>query len=209
MSFDPAELDRSEWSLGRAAFEAIVSSFSGRGPPARILEFGSGASTRGFASTWPDAEIVAVDHDAAYLPTLTDLPASARIRLTVVELKHRVVCGVPTLTYDFNPDGTGFDLALVDGPPRRLGNGRLGALLLAYNALRPGGVVFLDDAYRASELKALSRLSEMTGVRPRFIDVGHGLAMLVRGAPAHAVPAVSIGAGVETLGKAVAAFVRR
>jgi predicted O-methyltransferase YrrM len=209
MSFDPNELDRSGWSLGSAAFEAIVGEVRGRGiEPARILEFGSGASTRAFATTFQNAAIVSVDHDGRWVPELDDLPKREHVDLRVVGLKHRVICGVPTLTYDFDPHGT-FDLALVDGPPRKLGNGRLGALLLAYAALNPGCFVVLDDACRPSELRALARLAEMTGSRPRFIAAGHGLAIVTREAPARVHPAVTVGAGLETLGRAISTALRR
>ena len=208
MSFDTAELDRSGWSLGSEAFAALGKAVVDAGVvPARILEFGSGASTRAFATSFPEAAIVSVDHDGTWVPQLDDLPRRERIDLNVVALKHRVIHGVATLTYDFTPQGL-FDVALVDGPPRRLGNGRLGALLLAYDALRPGGLVVLDDAYRPSELRALARLAEMTGERPRFLDVGHGLAIFRRGAPPKVRPAVSLGAGLETLQRAVASALR-
>lgn len=208
MSFETAELDRSGWSLGSDAFAAVTRAVvEGGVAPTRILEFGSGASTRAFATSFPEASIVSVDHDGTWVPQLDDLPRRERIDLRVVPLKHRVIHGVATLTYDFTPVGL-FDLALVDGPPRRLGNGRLGALLLAYDALRPGGLVVLDDAYRPSELRALARLAEMTGERPRFLDVGHGLALFRRGGAPRMRPAVALGAGLETLQRAVATALR-
>jgi predicted O-methyltransferase YrrM len=209
MAFEESELDRSEWSLGSASFDAIRAEMA-RLPaaPTRILEFGSGASTRAFASLYPEASIVSVDHDGTYVPALSDLANPSRVDLRVVALRHRVICGVPTFTYDFNPEGS-FDVALVDGPPRRLGNGRLGALLLAYSALKPGGIVILDDAYRPSELRALARLGDMTGGRPRFVDVGHGLAVFARGDEPHPMVRVAVGAGVETFGKALSQVLRR
>lgn len=208
MGFEEGELDRSVWSLGSDSFRAIQAEI-GRldAVPERILEFGSGASTRGFATLYPSASIVSVDHDGTWVPELADLPQKERVDLRVVPLRHRVIAGVPTFTYDFDPKGS-FDVALVDGPPRRLGNGRLGAMLLAYAALKPGGIVILDDAYRPSELRTLARLAEMTGGRPRFIDVGHGLAIFTRGADARVRTRVSVGAGIETLGKAVSQALR-
>jgi len=83
----------------------------------------------------------------------------------VVPLAHRVLAGSPTYTYAAHPEGA-FDVALVDGPPRRLGNGRLGALLLAYEALRVGGLAFLDDAHRPSELRVLPAFADLTGSGP-------------------------------------------
>jgi predicted O-methyltransferase YrrM len=208
MAFAVTELDRSGWSLGSEAFAAVTNAVAASGiSPSRILEFGSGASTRAFATSFPDAAVVSVDHDGTWLPQLDDLPRPERVDLHVVSLKLRTIHGVPSVTYDFRPTGA-FDIALVDGPPRRLGSGRLGAMLLAYDALRPGGFVFLDDAYRPSELRAIARLAEMTGERPRFLDVGHGLALFRRGAQPRVRPAVALGAGLETLHRAVAMAIR-
>jgi predicted O-methyltransferase YrrM len=204
VSFDRAELDRSPWSLGSAAFDAVVAHLEvGGRPPQRILEFGSGASTRAFADRFPSADIVAVDHDARFLPALADLPAPERVKVVVTGLRWRVLAGIATWTYDWDPEGV-FDIALVDGPPRSLGNGRLGALILAYAALRPGGLVFLDDATRSSELRCLAALTDLTGARPRFLEAGHGLAVVERRGPLRASPRVTVRSAADSLVTALA-----
>jgi hypothetical protein len=178
--FERAELDGSPVRIGAAAYSVIADEIR----PLRlerILELGSGASTRALAVDFPLAEIVSYDHDSRFIPNLDDLPAH-QTRVEVAPLVYRTVNGIPARTYSCTPEGA-FQAAVVDGPPSWSANGRLGALLLAYNAVVDGGVLFLDDAKRAPELTALAVLRSMSDCDVSVIDVGHGLARIRKRGP--------------------------
>ena len=162
------------WTIGVEGFLGVVAELAAQpAAPRRILEFGSGASTLGLLEVFPDATVVSVEHDLTYQPAIRMCDRS-RSQIIESRLGWRKICGVMCDTYMYNPEGQ-FDAALVDGPPGNRANGRLGAMLIAYQSLRPGGVLILDDAHRPAEMRWAADFTVMTGEPPRFVEAGHGL----------------------------------
>jgi predicted O-methyltransferase YrrM len=163
--------------------------------PRNIVEFGSGVSTRIFASyaaiaakDGDSVRILSIDHDRHWLEEtrrqLGCLELDHHVRLVHAPLTEQQLLGRPIVAYsvpheEFSAEaGTGgFDFCLIDGPPGEVG--RAGSLPLAAPHLSASASIILDDAYRPGEQLALKewyrsykgRLS-----RPRLLLVGcHGL----------------------------------
>jgi hypothetical protein len=129
-----------EWALVVDMFASVS--------PARILEWGSGGSTVGFRERFPDAEIVSIEHDAAWasavqaetgIAPLLHPPASTHVGWekdaeTDPELMRSYVCAAD----DLKP----FDACLIDGRARSFCIGK------SYEVVRPGGITVLHDAQR-------------------------------------------------------------
>lgn len=101
-----------------------------------VIEFGSGLTTAVLACT--SLNVVAHEHDrqwmqksAALLQTI-DNPA-ARVYLS--PLVNGFYSGVRGL----------YDLAVCDGPPRQVSNGRIGLYNVLADVLKPGGKFIIDD----------------------------------------------------------------
>jgi SAM-dependent methyltransferase len=147
----------------------------------RLLEFGSGESTRAFSALLPEVSITSVDQDAEHAAQFDrSRGEGTNVDLHIMPLVDRDVLGLRCRTFDFEPRGA-FDVVLVDGPIGSTPNGRLGSMLLGYQALRPGGLLFLDDGARPDELRAVADFVERTGASFRFLPVGHGLFVFMRG----------------------------
>lgn len=115
---------------------------------AALLELGPGLSSRTLCTALPEARVVSLEHDPAWLERIQTFLAPCRER---IDLKLAPLHPV-TRWYDICPETLGhFDLLLVDGPP---GNSapmaRAGALRLVNN-LNPGAIVLLDDTDRPDE----------------------------------------------------------
>jgi len=175
-SYNLERLNQSNWMIGAEAFSTIRDQILCNGDPERILEFGSGESTRAFSCLFPHAQIESYDHDPRWMVQFQHGEGN-NVRVCVDQLRRRVIDGLLCETYAGTPAPAAFDVVLVDGPPGTTPNGRLGALLLGYRALRVGGLMFLDDARRPSELRTIADFVERTRTDLTFIQAGHGVAM--------------------------------
>ena len=165
--------------------------------PRRILEFGSGISTRVFsiyaeqmAQDGVPVRVLSVDHDEQWLANTRNHIAEAALNRSFVLVhaplsKQRLLCRdmvsytVPEADLADVAGSGGFDLCLIDGPPGT--DGRAGALPLAAPYLAGNCCIILDDAYRAGEQAVLREWrSAYKGHfgRPRLLLAdSHGLAV--------------------------------
>ena len=160
--------------------------------PRRVLEFGSGISTRLLASRCArldqPATVIALESDPAFEHrTKEQLSSDPAGGLAHVELTHLVVrrwYGRNVPVYDLPAtvmDGPAPQLVLVDGPPLPLG-GRHGSLLQAIHLGEPGTIVLLDDADRPSEQAAVALAEEVFADKievVRLAGFAKGLAAIV------------------------------
>lgn len=107
----------------------------------RLFEYGSGNSTRWFAS-YVD-EVVAVEHDEAWYNHLSgDIPSN-------VELVHRKESYAQTIS-EFGE----FDIVVIDGEDR------VSAADAALDGLNPTGVIIWDDTNRDQYAEGLQMLRD-------------------------------------------------
>lgn len=197
--------ERNQWSLDDDTLRfltCLVATLA----PRRIVEFGSGSSTRVLARSGagldPPAEVLSLENDPLFRRrTMQSLAEDGSAKTTEVRLTPLVarrwfgnIVPVYHLTRPLVAEVGTPELVVVDGPPLPLG-GREGSLLQAVHLGRPGTVVLLDDSRRASEEKALARVVEVCGDAVEIFeldDFAKGLAVLVvnetMGAPAMPPP---------------------
>lgn len=138
-----------------------------RTQPAVVVELGSGSSTVivAYALERHGGRVVSFEHQAAYAAASRALleahgfsPDQAEVRLAPL---HDVVIGDETWPwYDIgDPREIGpIDLLIVDGPPGPLHPLiRYPALPVLHDAIRPGGVVVVDDGRRDDEREMVRR----------------------------------------------------
>ncbi len=102
-------------------------------PELRVFEYGAGCSTLYYAPRVRD--LVAVEHDAAFIRALTPhLPANAQVRHEPLHADSYVQAIAQA--------GAPFDLVVVDG------RDRVRCAAAAVPHLSPAGVIVLDDAER-------------------------------------------------------------
>lgn len=199
-----------EWSLAEDTL-SFISRLVAVLRPRRIVEFGSGVSTRALARAGggldPPAKVVALENDPLFRGrTRRSLDkdgsaTTAEVRLTPVVVRRWFGNNVPVYHLDrpcLSAMGSP-ELVVVDGPPLPLG-GREGSLLQAVHLGRVGTVVLLDDADRASEAKAMARALEVCGdaVEPVELDgfaKGLGALVLTRSLEGPAMPPSPSGNG--------------
>jgi predicted O-methyltransferase YrrM len=183
---------RNQWSLDDDTL-SFVTRLVATLRPQRIVEFGSGESTRALARAAavldPPAKVVALENDPLFRRRTRRALAedgsakTAEVRLTPVVVRRWFGNNVPVyhLTKPFLSATGRPDLVVVDGPPLPLG-GREGSLLQAVHLGQAGTVVVLDDASRPSEEKALKRVVEVCGEGVElfeFDDFPKGLVILM------------------------------
>ncbi|HWC12655.1 MAG TPA: hypothetical protein VG455_15710 [Acidimicrobiales bacterium] len=175
LSWLQPEAERHSWTLADDTLRFLTGVVAHL-RPARVVEFGSGLSTRvlaaaAAASTKPGASatVVALENDPLFARrTTAALAADGALGRARVELTHLVVrrwYGRNVPVYDL-PKTVGEapapQLVLVDGPPLPLG-GRAGSLLQAVHLAEAGSLVLLDDADRPSEQAALAMAQKVFG----------------------------------------------
>jgi hypothetical protein len=141
--------------------------------PRRVLEFGSGVSTRvlaaGCAGIEETGAVTALENDPVFAGRTVEAlrgdgrPERARVELTPVVVRrwygrNLPVYHLPDSVLEARPP----QLVLVDGPPLPLG-GRAGSLLQAVHLAEAGTIVLLDDADRESEQAALALAARIFG----------------------------------------------
>ena len=139
--------------------------------PRRVLEFGSGVSTRVLAAggARPDgpASVTALENDPVFAARTVEALRGdgrlgrARVELTPVVVRRWYGRNLPVYHLpDSILEGPAPQLVLVDGPPLPLG-GRAGSLLQAVHLAGAGTLVLLDDAQRDSEQAALALVGRL------------------------------------------------
>jgi hypothetical protein len=192
-SVDPVDLSwldpqdkRDSWTLADDTLR-LIAAVVARLRPRRVVEFGSGVSTRLLASSCAGldepATLIALENDPVYerqtREQLSREPVYGSVQLELTYLVSRRWYELNLPVYDLPAtvlDGPPAQLVLVDGPPLPLG-GRHGSLLQAIHLGEPGTVVLLDDADRPSEQAALALAERLFG---DHIEVVH-LAGFVKG----------------------------
>jgi predicted O-methyltransferase YrrM len=139
-------------------FACLILDTIAQSKPANILDLGGGVSTlvAGYASEKyvPSAKIVALEHDAAYVPQIvgyiSEHGLEKNAQVIHVPLTTVAISGHATPWYDLSKISArlpSVDLLIVDGPPERLGSqARYPAVPLLYPKLSQQAVILVDDA---------------------------------------------------------------
>jgi hypothetical protein len=158
-SIELANLDVPWWTYG--AIEAVETWLAGRSKPARVFEYGSGASTVWLARR--AGEVHSVEHHRGFAEHLRPLLQEAgQVTLHVVEPRRTSVPAVPSSKegcqgLDFadyvasiHSVGGEFDLIVIDG------RARAACLFAARTHLAADGVVVFDNSWRRRYRTAIS-----------------------------------------------------
>ena len=192
LSWLASAAERNQWSLDDDTLRFLARLVATLAPR-RIVEFGSGSSTRVLARSGAGldrpAEVLALENDPLFRRRTMDALAedgsaeTAEVKLIPLVVRRWFGNNVPVyhLTRPLLAEVGKPELVVVDGPPLPLG-GREGSLLQAVHLGRAGTVVLLDDSRRASEEKALARVVEVCGEAVQILeldDFAKGLAVLL------------------------------
>lgn len=177
------------WSIGEAAFAALVHDARAI-EPQTIVEFGGGASSVRLAQAFPGASLLSIESSPEFLERTRALAAAhgmdpTRLRTDLRPLRvQRHGVGLYE-SYDRGDFPAAVDMAVIDGPPGRTKRGREACLYQVAAALRVGARVYLDDYERHAEQRVVRNwLRVFRGqVVAREIRVGHGLYVLEVAAP--------------------------
>jgi predicted O-methyltransferase YrrM len=144
--------------------------------PRRIIEFGSGQSTRLFAAyaarmaqAGRSVSLLSVEHDEHWLEqTQAGLKEEGHadfVQFHHAPLSSQYLLGRTTEAYSIDEPtlaraagSSGLDLCLIDGPPGTVGRG--GCLPLVARYLAAGATVLLDDAFRPPEQAVIREWQE-------------------------------------------------
>lgn len=187
-------IPRGQWAMSLDALEEL-DALVWRESPRRIIEFGSGASTIVLAryARLTGADVLSIEHDPTHLRKTRGLLESSGLA-SAVDLRLCPLHGEPPFYRVDLPSDV--DLVVVDGPPDETG-GRERALDFVLPRLRPGWLVWLDDAHRPTERAILGRARE-SGLHVEESRLGHSPA-LIRDRPArHRVEASDVVVGILT-----------
>lgn len=182
------------WAMSRDALEEL-DALVWRESPRRIIEFGSGASTvvLGRYARLTGADVLSIEHDPTYQRKTRGLLASAGL-VGSVDLRLCPLEGEPPFYRVDLPSDV--DLVVVDGPPDSTG-GRQRALDFALPRLRPGWLVWLDDAHRPTERAILAGARE-SGLHVEESRLGHSPALIRERPGRHRVEAGDTVVGILT-----------
>ena len=138
-----------------AGFLHLIADTIERDRPARVVEFGIGATSFIIAAAlrkWGGSPHIGYDqHDDFVTETnswLTEHNLSADLRHAPLGTSPN---GWPGLWYDTGPLDAGIDLMVIDGPPWTVHPFTRGAAEGLFGLLNPGGILLLDDASRLGE----------------------------------------------------------
>ncbi len=182
--FSRQSLDQG-WSLGSDAFNYICSLAANR-TYRSLIEFGSGRSTTGWVSALPGLVVTSFEHDREFCEDtkrqVVQLSLDDRVRVHYAPLCTVWIDGRPFQSYA-PPRGLPLaDIVVIDGPPAHTRRGREACLYYAYDHLRVGGTVVLDDASRPDEQQSVANWMAVYpgSFQMEWISVGHGLAVLYK-----------------------------
>jgi predicted O-methyltransferase YrrM len=180
----PFDYDDDTWILAKDSMRLLIALIRSV-RPRRVIEFGSGMSTRVIAGELDEGAVVrSFDHVAGYAEkTRASLRTAARrgdfqvlhrpIRLRLFQGKLLPFYGLER--GDLAAVGPS-DLVVVDGPPHTWG--REAALYAAFPAMRRQSILLLDDAQRRGEQRAVQAWRSQYGDAVQFElmpDIGKGI----------------------------------
>ncbi|NBB87017.1 MAG: tetratricopeptide repeat protein [Bacteroidetes bacterium] len=181
LSVEALEMLVQEWDNGAWAatptYLALLSQLFAHTAGA-VVECGSGVSTLVLHKLNQSGErrVISLEHHRGWYEHLqTTLPQDTSVEL----------CHTPLRSYD------GFDwydtasidlpsnigLIICDGPPGTTPGGRVGALHVLSEGLRPGTIIVLDDANRSRELAALLDWAGAFDLHVELFTEGKGIAL--------------------------------
>jgi predicted O-methyltransferase YrrM len=194
MSFADRKLNLdSSWRIGEDAFSTIVEKITEllnkkNAKQSCIVEFGSGVSSIRLALNFPNTNIISIDGDReCYQETqnlaLEFLQPSELFELKYHPLSFREYGSGKILSYTQDPTFQPkfpIDCVIIDGPPFYTLRGREACLYQAYEQLRVGGLVILDDFNREIEQTILKNWLSVypDSFEVEILEVGHHLAVL-------------------------------
>lgn len=182
--FSKQSLDQG-WGLGGDAFSYICSLAANR-TYRSLIEFGSGRSTIGWVSTIPDLVVTSFEHDREFYEDtkrqVMQQNLGDRVQVHFAPLRTVWIDGRPSQSYAPPRTLPQADIVVIDGPPASTRRGRETCLYYAYNYLRVGGTVVLDDASRPDEQQTVANWMAVYpgSFQVEWIPVGHGLAVLLK-----------------------------
>lgn len=139
------------WSLHDAACDWLRESLAANvnvplDRPLRFLELGTGRSTSVIAETFPQAEIITLEHDEQKFHHQRE-----QLALHTKVHCHFTPLDVGLRWYDLSdvPEGP-YDFLLVDGPPRSCGGKNREAAQCLMRWLAPHAIILLDDTDAAT-----------------------------------------------------------
>lgn len=144
--------------------------------PQRICEFGSGLSTALFAyyskHNASERAVMAFEHDKAFAQETRN-----RLRRLGLAGYAEIYSYPQEVDLAIPPDeGRTVDFVFVDGPPRTVG--RAMTLVSVAPALKPGGLLILDDAFRQHERMCATIWKRMRLITaPKLVFVPHGMVL--------------------------------
>jgi predicted O-methyltransferase YrrM len=175
----------SGWSIGEASFEVIVAAVKSLRADAKIVEFGSGASSIRLACALPDSQIISVESDRHFFNQSATLAkeygVATNLRLIFSPLKFHNYAFGKILSYSFKDcfnEGE-IDCVIIDGPPFYTLRGREACLYHIYNQLKIGGIVVLNNYQRKGEKAILENWKAVypDSFNATSIDVGKQLVL--------------------------------
>jgi len=180
---EPLEFS-STWSLGEGAYGAIVEELRQLGAKT-LVEFGSGTSTLRLSRDLPDARILSIEGDPAFLEeTRRNLEAHggpARVELEYRPLRWQRHSLAWFRSYEPGAFPSSIDAVLIDGPPIQTRRGREACLYQVFGQCRAGARFYLDDYQRDAEQSIVRNwLRAYPGalVDDHTIDLDHRVAVL-------------------------------
>jgi predicted O-methyltransferase YrrM len=182
----PFDYDYDTWVLSKDSMR-FVSQLVRTLRPAKVVEFGSGLSTRLFAfELGAGGRVVSLDHMAEYAAKTRTAVAALGTACDVCVLYRPIRFGcfhgklLPFYRISSRDRGelAAADLVLVDGPPGRWG--REAALYVMFPLMRRGAILLLDDAGRQGEQRSAAAWQTRFGDALEFVQLpGLGKGALV------------------------------
>lgn len=151
------------WAISPDALAWVLTAVQEKEAPT-MIEFGSGQSTVALAAALKHrgGHLISVEHDPEYLSVIERQVSSCGLNEFVKFVEAPLIpCADGFTSYDVSKiPATLIDVALIDGPPIKLGgpDTRLIPLRWAAKHLEAGGVAFLDDSNRSGEQTCIERL---------------------------------------------------
>jgi predicted O-methyltransferase YrrM len=167
------------WTLGARGAQLIDTALRAH-QPSYILEAGSGASTVVLAEYAKgrrrNLRIISLESDARFFQQTSDMLVArglrSRVDLRLVPLRNYVTSFGLAQWYEVDQLPYGIDFALIDGPPGHLSSGRLATVPALWDRLALDCELWLDDAHRQRERRALHRWEQHYEVKVEILQAG-------------------------------------
>ena len=142
-----------DWRIGERSYSTIKSLLETHSHNI-IVEFGGGASSVRYSLDYPEANILAIDHDMSFLSqakTLAEAHGAGNLSLDCRPLRWQQYGLGIFQCYKRGSFPSNIDVAIIDGPPYFTFKGREACLYQIWSHLKTGALVILDDYNRSSE----------------------------------------------------------